>query len=155
VIDIVLRGTDGIQLVKSMKAELPDLPIVILSMHDETLYALRALKAGAKAYVMKSDGPQRVVEAIRRALQGKIFVSPHLEEILIFRGVHASATNSDSPVDQLSDRELEVLRLLGRGYSTRSVAGQLNLSIKTIETHRAHIKEKLRLALGRFYQFSI
>jgi DNA-binding NarL/FixJ family response regulator len=131
-----------------MKAELSHLPIVMLSMHDETLYALRALKAGALAYVMKADGPQSVLDAIYKALQGKLSVSAHLEEMLIFKAVHGSESDSSSPVDRLSDRELEILTMLGRGHPTRSIAKELNLSIKTIETHRAHIKEKFGFSDG-------
>jgi DNA-binding NarL/FixJ family response regulator len=148
VIDISLRGTNGIELVKLLKAELPHLPIVMLSMHDESLYAVRALKAGALAYVMKTDGPQPVLDAIYKALQGKLFVSSHLEELLIFKAVHGSESDCASPVDRLSDRELEVLTMLGRGHPTRSIAKELNLSVKTVETHRAHIKEKLGFTDG-------
>jgi DNA-binding NarL/FixJ family response regulator len=148
ILDITLQGTNGIELVKLMKAEAPHLPILVLSMHDESLYALRALKAGALGYVMKADGVQPVLDAIYRALQGKVFVSKRLGEKLIFKAIHASESDSPSPspVDRLSDRELEVLVMLGRGHSTRSIAKEINLSVKTVETHRAHIKEKLGFA---------
>jgi DNA-binding NarL/FixJ family response regulator len=146
ILDITLRGTNGIELVKLMKAESPQLPILVLSMHDESLYALRALKAGALGYVMKADGVQPVLDAIYRALQGKLFVSQRLGEKLIFKAIHTSESDSPSPVDRLSDRELEVLVMLGRGHSTRSIAKEINLSVKTVETHRAHIKEKLGFA---------
>ena len=156
VIDITLRGTNGIELLKLMKAERPHLAVVMLSMHEETLYATRALKAGALAYVMKAEGPKPLFDAIRRALEGKLFVSAHLEEMLIFKAVHGSEDESASSVDRLSDRELEVLAMLGRGHPTRSIAKELNLSIKTIETHRAHIKEKLGLKDGNeMVQFAI
>ena len=143
IIDVSLRGTNGIELVKLMKAEQPNLRILILSMHDETLYALRALKAGALGYLMKAEALEHVLHAVRRVLEGKIFVSPRFGEKLIFRAINGSATASESLVDGLSDRELEVLTLLGKGHSTKSIAQNLNLSIKTVETHRAHIKEKL------------
>lgn len=146
ILDITLQGTNGIELVKLMKAEAPHLPILVLSMHDESLYALRALKAGALGYVMKADGVQPVLDAIYHALQGKLFVSKRLGEKLIFKAIHASESDSPSPVDRLSDRELEVLVMLGRGHSTRSIAKEINLSVKTVETHRAHIKEKLGFA---------
>jgi DNA-binding NarL/FixJ family response regulator len=146
ILDITLRGTDGIELVKLMKAEAPHLPILVLSMHDESLYALRALKAGALGYVMKADGVQPVLDAIYRVLQGKLFVSKRLGEKLIFKAIHTSESDSPSPVGRLSDRELEVLVMLGRGHSTRSIAKEINLSVKTVETHRAHIKEKLGFA---------
>ena len=145
ILDITLQGTNGIELVKLMKAEAPHLPILVLSMHDESLYALRALKAGALGYVMKADGVQPVLDAVYRALQGKLFVSKRLGEKLIFKAIHTSESDSPSPVGRLSDRELEVLAMLGRGHSTRSIAKEINLSVKTVETHRAHIKEKLGL----------
>jgi DNA-binding NarL/FixJ family response regulator len=143
IIDISLQGTNGIELIKLMKAEQPRLPILVLSMHDEALYAVRALKAGALGYVMKAEPAENVVSGIRRVLEHRIFVSPRLSEHLIFRAVESLETGAGSPVDQLSDRELEVLDLLGKGHNTRSIAQALNLSVKTIETHRAHIKEKL------------
>ena len=146
ILDVSLHGANGIELVKLMKAEQPKLPILILSMHDETLYALRALKAGALGYLMKAEALEHVVHAVRRVLEGKIFVSPRFGEKLIFRAVNGSGTDGASPVDDLSDRELEVLTMLGKGHSTKSIAQSLNLSIKTIETHRAHIKEKLGFA---------
>jgi DNA-binding NarL/FixJ family response regulator len=142
-IDISLRGTNGIELVKLMKAEVPKLPILVLSMHDESLYALRALKAGALGYLMKAEAVQHVILGIRRVLEGRIFVSPRFSEQLIYKAVQSLESGSNSPVDTLSDRELEVLELLGKAHNTRSVAKMLNLSVKTIETHRAHIKEKL------------
>jgi len=146
IIDVSLKGTNGIELVKLMKAEQPKLMTLILSMHDETLYALRALKAGALGYLMKAEAPEPVLRAVRQVLEGNLFVSPRFAEKLIFKAVSASETNAASPVDGLSDRELEVLIMLGKGHSTKLVAHNLNLSIKTIETHRAHIKEKLGLS---------
>jgi len=143
ILDVSLQGTNGIELVKLMKAEQPNLPILMLTMHDETLYALRALKAGALGYVMKAEAVQHVVTAVNRVLEGRIFVSPRFGEKLIFKAVHASESGSTSPVDRLSDRELEVLVMLGKGHNTKSIAKHLNLSVKTIETHRAHIKDKL------------
>jgi DNA-binding NarL/FixJ family response regulator len=143
IVDVSINGANGIELVKQMKAELPDLPILVLSMHDESLYALRALKAGALGYVMKAEALQHVINAVRRVLDGRIFVSPRFGEKLIFKAVHGSDSGSHSPVDRLSDRELEVLMMLGKGHNTKSIAQELNLSVKTIETHRAHIKEKL------------
>jgi DNA-binding NarL/FixJ family response regulator len=143
IVDVSINGANGIELVKQMKAELPHLPILVLSMHDESLYALRALKAGALGYVMKAEALQQVINAVRRVLDGRIFVSPRFGEKLIFKAVHGSDSGSHSPVDRLSDRELEVLMMLGNGHNTKSIAQELNLSVKTIETHRAHIKEKL------------
>lgn len=143
IVDVSINGTNGIELVKQMKAEVPYLAILVLSMHDESLYALRALKAGALGYVMKAEALQHVINAVRRVLDGRIFVSPRFSEQLIFKVVHGSETDAPSPVDRLSDRELEVLMMLGKGHNTKSIAKELHLSVKTIETHRAHIKEKL------------
>jgi len=142
-LDLSLRGTNGLELIKSMKAERPDLAILVISMHDEAVFGLRALKAGALGYVMKAEAMNHVEEAISKVLQGKIYVSPEFGEQLIFKAVQSTEAGASSPVDLLSDRELEVLQLLGKGESTRSIAETLHLSVKTIETHRAHIKEKL------------
>src|SRR5215471_14512651 len=139
-LDLSLRGTNGIKL---MKAEQPHLPILVVSMHDEAIFGLRALKAGALGYVMKAEAMGQVAEAITKVLQGKIYVSPDFGEKLIFKAIQSVEAGKGSPVDALSDRELEVLQLLGKGHSTRSIADTLHLSVKTIETHRAHIKEKL------------
>jgi len=144
-LDLSLRGTNGIELIKLMKAEEPDLPILVISMHDEAVFGLRALKAGALGYVKKAEAMNHVVEAISKVLQGKIYLSPEFGEKVIFKAVQSIEAGTGSPVDALSDRELEVLHLLGKGRSTRSIAETLHLSVKTIETHRAHIKEKLGL----------
>jgi DNA-binding NarL/FixJ family response regulator len=144
-VDLSLRGTNGIELIKLMKAEEPDLPVLVISMHNEAVFGMRALKAGALGYVMKAEAMNHVAEAIFKVLQGKIYVSPEFAEKLIFKAVQSTEAGAGSPVDALSDRELEVLQQLGRGGSTRSIAEALHLSVKTIETHRAHIKEKLGL----------
>ena len=143
VVDISMPGTNGIELTKSMLSERPDLKILVLSMHDETLYALRALRAGAKAYVMKAEVMDYVSEAIKKIIDGGIYVSPRFSERLDFRAVQSMEGGMGSPVDKLSDREMEVLHLLGKGFGTREIAAELHLSIKTIETHRMHIKDKL------------
>jgi DNA-binding NarL/FixJ family response regulator len=142
-LDLSLRGTNGIELIKLMKAEQPHLPILVVSMHDEAVFGLRALKAGALGYVMKAEAMAQVAEAITKVLRGKIYVSPNFSDKLIFKAIQSVEPGTGSPVDMLSDRELEVLQLLGKGHSTRSIADTLHLSVKTIETHRAHIKEKL------------
>lgn len=142
-LDISLPGTNGIELLKMMKAEQPDLPVLMLSMHDESLYALRALRAGALGYVMKAEALEHVITALRKVLAQERFVSPRFSERLLFKAIHSEAGDIASPLERLSDRELEVLQLLGHDHSTREIAAGLNLSIKTIETHRAHIKEKL------------
>jgi DNA-binding NarL/FixJ family response regulator len=155
-LDISLHGTNGIELVKLMRAEQPKLPILMLSMHDESLYALRALRAGARGYVMKGEAMDHVLTAIHKVLSGSIYVSPRFSERLVFKAIQSLEGGMGSPVDKLSDRELEVLQLLGKGYGTREIANELHLSIKTIETHRAHIKEKLGFKdAGEMVRFAI
>jgi DNA-binding NarL/FixJ family response regulator len=142
-VDITLPGTDGLELIKLMLAEQPKLRILVVSMHDESLYALRSLRAGAKGYLMKSEALEQIVTALRKLLAGDIYVTPRFSERLVFKAIQSLEGGMGSPVDRLSDRELEVLRLLGKGLGTRDIARTLHLSVKTIETHRAHIKEKL------------
>lgn len=147
IVDVSLQGASGIELTKSLKNRYPYVPILILSMHDETLYAERALRAGARGYVMKQETAETVIHAIRTVLSGNIYLSSALSaKVLrdIVDGVKPSETDLYG-IDRLSDRELEVFEMIGRGYSTRRIAESLNLSIKTIETHRAHIKQKLKL----------
>lgn len=143
IIDISLPGSNGIELLKAMKAETPKLPMLVVSMHDESLYALRALRAGALGYVMKAEALDSILTALRKVLQGDAYLSPKFSERLVFKAIRSLDEGMGSPVDKLSDRELEVLTLTGRGFGTQDIANELNLSVKTIETHRAHIKEKL------------
>ena len=144
VVDISLKGTSGMDLIKDIKVQYPDLPVLTLSMHDEAVYAERALRAGARGYIMKQEATERVVTAIRRVLSGDVYVSDRMAAKMVSK-LTRGATSSGSPVDCLSDRELEVFRLIGEGHGTRRVAEELHLSVKTIETYRAHIKEKLGL----------
>jgi DNA-binding NarL/FixJ family response regulator len=141
--DISMPGKNGIELIKLMLAEQPRLIILVLSMHDESIYALRALRAGAKGYVMKQQAMENVLDALRKVIDGGIYISPQFSEKLVFKVIQGSDSDLGTPVDKLSDRELEVLQLFGRNKSTREIADSLHLSVKTIETHRAHIKEKL------------
>ena len=143
VLDVSMPGTNGIELIKLMLAEQPRIIVLVLSIYDESLYALRALRAGAKGYVMKQQAMENVLDALRKVIAGGIYVSPQLSEKLVFKAIRGSENDLGSPVDTLSDRELEVMELFGRGKSTREIAEALHLSVKTIETHRAHIKEKL------------
>ncbi len=145
-IDISLKGSDGLELIKAIRAQDLDMPILVMSMHDESLYAERVLRAGANGYLMKQEMAGRIVEAIRAILNGDIYVSEEIRQriLLGIRGGKRTDPNF-SPVERLSDRELEVYRLIGQGLSTRQIAEKLHLSIKTIETYRAHIKEKLNL----------
>lgn len=143
IVDIALKGTNGIELVKSLKALEPNLPALVLSMHDESLYAERALRAGARGYVMKQEPCERVITAIRKVLAGQLYVSSSIGTQMIRKFVEGTDSAKGSSVDALSDRELEVLQWIGRGNGTRQIAERLNLSVKTVESHRAHIKEKL------------
>lgn len=143
IVDVSLQGANGIDLLKRMKSEKPRLPVLIISMHDETLYPLRALRAGASGYVMKRAGVAEVLAAVRQVLSGQIYLGPEMAERLILKSVCNAGSDEASPVDALSDRELEVMQLIGRGLSTREIAGQLHLSVKTVESHRSHIKGKL------------
>ncbi|MHC4632608.1 MAG: response regulator [Planctomycetota bacterium] len=146
VIDISLRETSGIELIKDINVQYPDLPVLALSMHDESLYAERALRAGARGYIMKAEATEKVITAIRKILNGEIYVSDKIAAKMLRKLVGGKAEISTSPVQRLSDRELEVFHLIGKGYGTRQISERLHLSIKTIETYRAHIKEKLSLA---------
>ncbi|MDB6171471.1 MAG: two component transcriptional regulator, LuxR family [Chthoniobacteraceae bacterium] len=143
-VDISMPGLNGIELIKMILAEMPAMPILVVSMHEEALYALRALKAGAKGYVMKTETMSSIASAMRCIADGKIYVSPTFGERLIFKAITAIHEGMGSPMDVLSDRELEVLEKLGKGLNTREIADNLRLSPKTVETHRAHIKEKLK-----------
>ncbi len=146
IVDISLRGNSGIELIKNIKAVAPEIQVVVLSMHDEAVYALRVLKAGARAYVMKQDVADRVLDAIRRARKGQLFVSDQVANQMLNRLVGKKVDGAaDSAVSSLSDRELEVVNLIGNGLPTREIATRLHLSIKTVETHRVHIKRKLTL----------
>jgi len=141
--DISMPGTNGIELIKLMLAEQPQLLILVVSIHDESLYALRALRAGAKGYVMKQQAMDNVVNALRKVTAGGIYISPQFSEKLIFKVIHGSNDEQGLPLETLSDRELEILQLFGRSKTTREIADELHLSVKTIETHRIHIKKKL------------
>lgn len=145
VVDISLKDTSGIELIKDIKVHYPDLPVLTLSMHDEGVYAERAMRAGARGYIMKQEATEKVVTAIRRVLSGEVYVSEGMAAKMVSKLVAGPAKTGGSPVDRLSDRELEVFRLIGAGYGTREMAEKLHLSIKTIETYRAHIKDKLDL----------
>lgn len=147
-VDISLRGYNGIELIKNIKSLHPELPILVLSMHEEGVYAQRALRAGALAYVMKQEAPEKVLMAIRRILKGDIYVSEKVGVQMLHQIVNGGANPHGSPVDRLSDRELEVTQLIGEGRTTREIAAYLNVSVKTIESHRANIKEKLSLKNG-------
>jgi len=142
-VDIGLPGMNGVEFVKNAKALHPSLPIVVFSMHDESLYAERVLRAGALGYVMKNADADEIIMALRKALQGEIHTSGAVGNTLLQKLLGKQQPKEKSSVGSLSDRELEVFEMIGRGKTTREIAGALNLSIKTVDAHRAHVKEKL------------
>lgn len=142
-VDVSLKDSDGIELVKELKSQLPNLPTLMVSMHDESLYAERALRAGASGYVMKQEDPQTLLAAIRAVLAGQVYVSNKMSATLLQRMVGGKKTDGGLPMDRLTDRELEVFRMIGGGKSVKEIADKLCLSVKTVEAHREHIKEKL------------
>ena len=145
-VDISLTGQSGLDLVKTLKAAHPRILILIISMHDEAVYAARALRAGARGYVMKQEAASVMQEAIRTVLSGKIYVSTAMRDRLL-ETMFSDVAEADSPtVERLSDRELEVLEKIGQGYGAAEIAKTLNLSVKTVNAYRDHIKEKLRFA---------
>jgi DNA-binding NarL/FixJ family response regulator len=144
-IDISLNGASGIELLKNIRVRFPKLKMLVLSMHDESIYAHRALRAGASGYIMKQEGPEKVLVALRRVLRDEVYLSDNLGNRMLHTLVSGRAPTSTSPIEELSDRELEVFNLIGQGHGTRPIAEKLHLSVKTIESHRAHIKEKLNL----------
>lgn len=144
-VDISLPGKGGLELIKDLLALQPDLALLVLSMHDEVLYAERALRAGARGYVMKQEGGKRIMDGIRAVLAGKVFVSEQLSARIMDAFTGRRAPESSSSVESLSDREFEVFQLIGRGRATKEIAAQLHLSVKTVEVHRVNIKTKLKL----------
>ena len=144
-----LPGANGIELIKNIRAEFPKLPILVLSMHDESLYALRALRAGAEGYVMKHEAMANVIQAIHEVFNGRPYLSPAMAAQVITKFAHRGSQSEADAVERLSDRELEILELIGKGNEVRQIAKLLHLSPKTVETHRAHIKEKLNLQNAR------
>jgi len=145
VVDVSLKGSNGIELIKNLKARYPELPTLVLSMHDESLYAERALRAGSKGYIMKEEAIEQVLVAIRKVLQGEIFLSEKMKGKMLQQMASGKGKIISSPIEQLTDRELEVFRLIGEGCSTRQIAGQLHLSVRTVEAYREYIKSKLNL----------
>ena len=149
IVDISLNGPDGIDLLKSIRNTHPTLPVLILSMHDETIYAERALRAGANGYIMKQEATEKVLIAVRRILNGEIYVSERISNQILKQYITGSGTVRNSSIGDLSDRELEVFRLIGEGHGTRQIAEELHVSVKTVESYQAHIKEKLSLRSAR------
>jgi DNA-binding NarL/FixJ family response regulator len=152
ILDISLGGPDGLELLKQVRVRDADLPVLILSMHDEAVYAERVLRAGANGYIMKQEATDLVLTAIRRILAGHVYVPDRVASRMLGQYVRGTASGPRSPLDTLSDRELEVFRLIGEGSSTREIADALHLSVKTVESYQAHIKEKLALRNARELQ---
>jgi DNA-binding NarL/FixJ family response regulator len=149
IVDVSLNGPDGIDLLKTIRAQDSKLPVLILSMHDESLYAERALRAGANGYIMKQEATELVLTAIRQILDGSVYVSDRMAQKMVQQFVKGSGVPKRSIMDELTDRELEVFRLIGQGHGTRQIAEELHLSVKTVESYYAHIKEKLTLRNAR------
>jgi DNA-binding NarL/FixJ family response regulator len=146
IVDISLRNGSGLDLIKTLKVMHPDTAIIVLSMHDERLYAERSLRAGARGYIMKRETTRNVIAAIRQVLDGKLYVSSDMAAYFAEKFVDGKPPTGESSIEQLSDRELEVFQLLGQGRETRDIAKSLNISIKTVQAYCARIKEKLKLA---------
>ena len=146
VTDLAMAGRSGIEFLKDVHALLPKMPILVLSMHDELLYAERTLRAGARAYLMKDAGSARVLEVIRLVLSGQSYVSPQVSARLLEGLTGGQPRGSTSPVEKLTDREFEIFQLLGSGQGTQEIAGALHLSPKTVAVHRGAIKQKLQVA---------
>jgi DNA-binding NarL/FixJ family response regulator len=146
IVDISLENGSGIELIKSIKAIYPAVTVLVLSMHDESLYAERALRAGARGYIMKREAAKKVIQGIRSVLAGQLYVSDKTAALMAEKFVEGRAAADVSPVEQLSNRELEVFELLGRGHGTRQIADHLHVGFKTVQAYSARIKEKLKLA---------
>lgn len=148
-VDIGLGGEDGLDLVRQVSTRWPHVGIVALSLHDEKIYAERALRAGARAYVMKSENPDALIEALRRVAQGGVYLSPSMQSVIASRLFYGSDEPETSGISKLTDRELAVFRMLGEGRSSREIAAALNVGFKTVQTYRERIKVKLNLDTAR------
>lgn len=143
--DLTMPGRSGLEFIKDLRAAHPEVPILVVSMHDEAVYAERALRAGARGYIMKEAGGENLLGAIRQVLRGEIYVSHKMSARILEAVSSRRPRGSSSPIEQLTDREFEVFQLIGQGKSTREIAAELHLSPKTVDVHRGHIKEKLGL----------
>jgi len=143
--DISLPGKNGLELIKDFQAIQPGLPVLVISMHDESLYAERVLRAGGRGYIMKQEGGKKLMQAIRQVLGGKIYVSEKMSAAILETFSSRCTGTEGSPVEKLTDREFEVFQFIGQGKGTREIAEKLHLSVKTVEVHRVNIKSKLKL----------
>jgi DNA-binding NarL/FixJ family response regulator len=147
IVDITLKGSSGLELIKNIRALPTGVPVLVLSMHDESLYAERALRAGASGYITKNESAENVLLAIRRVLAGEVYLSGTLTSVFL-KGLSAGLKATSQPLDRLTDRELEILELIGRGRATRQIAEALQLGVATVDTYRARIKEKMNFRTG-------
>ncbi|HEU4620045.1 MAG TPA: response regulator transcription factor [Gammaproteobacteria bacterium] len=156
ILDLSLRDSDGLELIKDIRNKYDGLPVLVLSMHDENIYAERLLSSGANGYIMKQAAGDQLITALRRVLSGGIYVSERIGASMIERLAVSGRKHTMDPIERLSNREVQVLNLIGRGKTTREIARDLNLSIKTIESHRQRIKKKLSLDTSpRLVQFAV
>ena len=156
IVDLSLAHSDGLELIKEIRSETRHLPVLVLSMHDENMYAERLLSAGANGYIMKQAAADQLLIALRRVLAGGVYVSEHLGSSMIERIGGNDPKRTSNPIERLSNRELQVLNLIGRGKTTREVAENLTLSVKTVESHRQRIKKKLNLQTSaQLVQFAV
>jgi DNA-binding NarL/FixJ family response regulator len=145
IIDISLRGSSGLELIKDLKAHAIDVPVLVLSMHEETLYAERVLRAGAKGYITKHEASSTLLKAIRQVLDGKVYLSEKMTATMLAKMSGQGGRKSSGGMELLTDRELEVFHLVGKGFNTREIAEQIHLGETTVDTYRARIKDKLQL----------
>ena len=156
IVDLSLAHSDGLELIKEIRSETRDLPVLVLSMHDENMYAERLLSAGANGYIMKQAAADQLLIALRRVLAGGVYVSEQLGSSMIERIAGNDPKKTSNPIERLSNRELQVLNLIGRGKTTREIAENLTLSVKTVESHRQRIKKKLNLQTSaQLVQFAV
>ena len=147
-VDITMPGKNGLDFIKDLRLQLPNLLVLVMSMHDESIWAERVLRAGGRGYIMKSEGGAKLLDAIRQVLRGEVYVSHHISATILDGLTRPHAASSPDHAGVLTDREFEVFQLIGQGLSTREIAQRLSLSVKTVGTHRLHIKQKLRLQTG-------
>jgi DNA-binding NarL/FixJ family response regulator len=148
IVDISLGGGSGIDLIRSLRTVYPKVAIIVLSMHEERVYAERSIRAGARGYIMKRESTKKIVDAIRQVLRGEMHLSKELTEIFAEKFVSGPSSGGAMSISQLSDRELEVFQLIGQGYETREIAESLNVNIKTVQTYCTRIKDKLKFSTG-------
>lgn len=146
--DITMPGRSGLEFIKDMQAQHPSVPVLVMSMHDESIYAERVLRAGGRGYIMKSEGGERLLEAIRQVLEGQVYVSKSMSAALLEAFTPHHSSGGEATPGALSDREFEVFQLIGQGLSAQQIGQRLNLSVKTVGTHRQHIRQKLKLQTG-------